>query len=123
MSLKGVMIVQAIVLALYGLPYLLVPANAQVFTGRAPVPETYFLRVIGITFVVLAWLEFQIVTDLSRHRELTLTSAIIPTGFFITIALQLVTTGFNEAVWYWWLNLVITGAFAIAMFTARKGPA
>lgn len=90
---------ETIRLALYGLPYLLVPANAQVFTGQAPVPETYFLRVIGITFVVLAWLECQVVTELSRHRELTPTYAIIPTGFFITIAVRLVTTAFNGTVW------------------------
>jgi hypothetical protein len=118
-SLKSVTLVQAIVLALYGLPYLLLPANVQVLTGQSPVPETYFLRAVGILFVMLAWLEFKISADLPRHRELTLVYAITPALFFITIALQLATTGFNGAAWYWWLNLVVTGAFAVGMFAAR----
>jgi hypothetical protein len=119
-TLRAVMVVQSVVLAVYGLPYLLMPANTQALTGQPPVPETYFLRVLGIAFVMLAWLEFQIAADLPRYRRLTLTYAIIPTCFFVTIALQLGTTGFNGAVWYWWLNLVITAAFAVAMFTARR---
>jgi len=119
-TLKTVMQVQSIVLALYGLPYLVMPARTQVLTGQAAVPETYFLRVVGITFIMLAWLEFQVAGDLARYRALTLTYAILPALFFVTIALQLATTSFAGALWYWWLNLAITAAFAIAMFTARR---
>jgi hypothetical protein len=85
------------------------------------VPETYFLRVVGITFIVLAWLEFQIAGDLARYRGLTLTYAILPALFFVTIALQLATSGFTGALWYWWLNLAITAVFAAAMFAVRRG--
>lgn len=118
-ALRAVMTAQAVVFAIYGLPYLLVPANTQVITGQPPVPETYILRVIGIAFVMLAWLEFQIAADLPRYRGLTLTFAVISAFYFVTIALQLATTGFNGAAWYWWLNLVVTAAFAIAVFAAR----
>jgi hypothetical protein len=119
-ALRAVMTAQAVVFAIYGLPYLLVPANTQAITGQPPVPETYILRVIGIAFVMLAWLEFQITADLPRYRRLTLTFAVISAFYFVTIALQLATTGFNGAAWYWWLNLVITAAFAIAVFAARS---
>jgi hypothetical protein len=119
-TLRAVMLVQSVVLAVYGLPYLLMPATTQVLTGQAPVPETYFLRVVGIAFIVLAWLEFQIAGDLARYRELTLTYAILPASFFVTIALQLATTGFTGALWFWGLNLVITAAFAVAMLVARR---
>lgn len=118
-TLRVVMTAQAVVFAIYGLPYLLIPANTQVLTGQPPVPETYILRVIGIAFVMLAWLEFQIVADLPRYQGLTLTYAVISASYFVTIALQLATTGFNGAAWYWWLNLVVTAAFAIAVFAAR----
>jgi hypothetical protein len=109
------------VLAVYGIPYLVMPASTQVLTGQAPVPETYFLRVVGITFVMLAWLEYQVASDVARYRGLTLPYAILPAFFFVTIALQLATTGFTGALWYWWLNMAITAAFTIAMFAARRG--
>jgi hypothetical protein len=83
-------------------------------------PERYFLRTIGISFVMLAWLEFKIAADLPLHRELALVYAVTPTAFFITIALQMATTGFNGASWFWWLNLLVTGVFAVAMFAAHK---
>ena len=118
-TLKVVMTAQAVVFAIYGLPYLLIPTNTQVLTGQAPVPETYILRVIGIAFVMLAWLEFQIAADLARYRGLSLTYAVISAFYFVTIALQLATTGFNGAAWYWWLNLVVSAAFTIAVFAAR----
>jgi hypothetical protein len=120
-TLRVVMLVQSVVLAAYGIPYLVMPASTQVLTGQAPVPETYFLRVVGITFIVLAWLEFQIAGDLARYRGLTLTYAILPALFFVTIALQLATSGFTGALWYWWLNLAITAVFAAAMFAVRRG--
>jgi hypothetical protein len=120
-TLRAVMLVQSIVLAVYGIPYLVMPASTQLVTGQAPVPETYFLRVVGIAFIMLAWLEYQVAGDLARYRGLTLAYAILPAFFFVTIALQLATTGFTGALWYWWLNMAITAAFAIAMFVARRG--
>jgi hypothetical protein len=119
-ALRAVMAAQAVVFAIYGLPYLFVPANTQVITGQPPVPETYVLRVIGIAFVMLAWLEFQIAADLPRYRGLTLTYVAISAFYFVTIALQLATTGFNGAVWYWRLNLVISAAFAIAVLPPAR---
>jgi hypothetical protein len=65
-TLRAVMLVQSIVLAVYGIPYLVMPASTQLVTGQAPVPETYFLRVVGIAFIMLAWLEYQVAGDLAR---------------------------------------------------------
>jgi hypothetical protein len=93
-TLRAVMLAQSIVLAVYGIPYLVMPASTQALTGQAPVPETYFLRVVGIAFIMLAWLEYQVAGDLARYRGLTLAYAILPTFFFVTIAFQLATTGF-----------------------------
>ena len=69
-ALKGVMTAQAIVLFVYGLPYLLVPKWATTLTQQLPLPENYLLRAVGIGFVILAYLEFQIVRDLERYRGL-----------------------------------------------------
>jgi hypothetical protein len=71
--------------------------------------------------VMLAWLEFQVAGDLVRYRGLTLAYAVLPAFFFVTVALQLATTGFAGALWYWWLNLAVTAVFAVAMFVARRG--
>ena len=121
-ALKGVMTAQAIVLLIYGLPYLLVPKWATMLTQQLALPENYLLRAVGIGFVILAYLEFQIVRDLERYRSLTLAYALLPSLFFVTIVLQAFVRGFNGALWFWWLNGVITGAFAVALFATRRAP-
>ena len=83
-ALKGVMTAQAVVLFVYGLPYLLVPKWVTAWTQQLPLPENYVLRAVGIGFVILAYLEFQIVRDLERYRGLTLAYALFPTLFFVT---------------------------------------
>jgi len=119
-ALKGVMTAQAIVLFVYGLPYLLVPKWATTLTQQLPLPENYVLRAVGIGFVILAYLEFQIVRDLERYRGLTLAYALLTTLFFVTIVLQAFVRGFNGALWFWWLNGIVTGAFAVALFATRR---
>jgi len=119
-GLRGVMTAQAIVLLIYGLPYLLIPKWATALTQQLPLPENYVLRALGIGFVILAYLELQLVRDLERYRGLTLAYALLSTLFCVTIVLQAVVRGFNGAVWFWWLNGVVTGAFAISLFWARR---
>ena len=119
-ALKGVMTAQAIVLLVYGLPYLLIPKWATTLTQQLPLPENYVLRAVGIGFVILAYLEFQIVRDLERYRGLTLAYALLTTLFFVTIVLQAFVRGFNGALWFWWLNGIVTGAFAVALFATRR---
>ena len=117
---KGVMTAQAVVLLVYGLPYLLIPKWATTLTQQLPLPENYLLRAVGIGFVILAYLEFQIVSDLERYRGLTLAFALLPSLFFVTIVVQAFVRGFNGAPWFWWLNGIVTGAFAIALFATRR---
>ncbi len=65
------MTVQAVVLLVYGLPTLLAPKWWTALTQKPPLPENYILRAVGIAFIMLAWLEFKIIGDLERYRELT----------------------------------------------------
>ncbi|HEU4370315.1 MAG TPA: hypothetical protein VFV05_18995 [Methylomirabilota bacterium] len=118
--LKTVMRVQAIVLLAYGLPYFLAPGWALAVTQQPAVPENYILRSLGIAFIVLAGLELKIVGDLAGHRDLSLAYAVLPAAYCVTILLQLLTTGFNGAAWFWWLNVLVTGGFAVALFVARR---
>ena len=118
-GLKIVMVIQAVLLLAYGLPYLLVPKWMTVFTQQLPAPENYLLRGFGIGFFVLALLELKIIGDLERYRDLTLMFALLPSLFFVTIVLQAFVRGFNGAAWYWWLNGVVTGVVAIALFVMR----
>jgi uncharacterized protein YjeT (DUF2065 family) len=119
-ALKAVMTVQAVVLLVYGLPYLFVPKWTTAITQQAPMPENYFLRAFGIPMVVLGLLELRLLGDLERYRSLVFLYALLPSLFFITIVLQAFIRGFNGAVWYWWLNGLVTAVFALAVFTASR---
>ncbi len=118
--LKVVMSVQAVVLLVYGIPYLLVPKYATTLTQQLPLPENYVLRALGIAFAVLAWMELQIARDLERYRGLTLAYAVLPGLILVTILLQAYVRGFNGAPWFWLLNAAVSGIFTIAVFTVRR---
>ncbi len=118
--LKNVLTAQAIVSVVYGLPYLLFPGHATALTQQMPVPENYTLRALGITFVMLGYLEVQVARDLGRYRSLAMTFGLTAALFFITIGLQMLLTGFNGALWYWWVNLVVSGVLAIAVLSACR---
>ena len=68
----------------------------------------------------LAWLEFKVVGDLGRYRDLTLIYGLLSAVFFVTIVAQALWRGFNGAHWYCWGNGIISGALAIAVLTARQ---
>ncbi len=119
-TLKVVMTIQAIIQLVYGLPYLLVPKWTSAFTQQPPLPENYILRAFGIALVVLGLLELRIVGDLPRYRSLTILYALLPAIYFVTIVAQAFVRGFNGAAWYWWLNGVVTGVFAIAVYAAGR---
>ena len=118
--LQTVMTIQAIVLFVYGLPYLLAPKWTTAITQQAMLAENYFLRAFGIPLVVLGLLELRIVRDLERYRALAILYALLPAIYFVTIVAQAFVRGFNGALWYWWLNGVVTSVFAIAVFAARR---
>ena len=65
-------------------------------------------------------MELQVVRDLERHRALTLFYALLPTLYFVTIVLQAFVRGFNGAIWFWWVNGIVTAAFAVALFATRR---
>lgn len=83
-------------------------------------PESYILRAVGIAFVFLAWIEFKVVGNLERYRDLTVIYGLVSAVFFVTIVLQALGRGFNGAHWYWWGNGIISGALAIAVLTTRQ---
>ena len=118
--LKGVLTVQAVVLLVYGIPYLLAPRFATAVTQQLPLPENYILRALGIAFVVLAVLELQIARDRERSRGLALAYVLLPALFLVTILLQSFVRGFNGAPWFWMLTAAVTAIFTLAVFAARR---
>lgn len=123
-TLKVVMTVQAVALLIYALPMLLAPRSWTVLTRQSPLPENYILRAVGIALLTLSYLELKIVGDLERYQGLTLAYAYLPGLFCLTILVQVLKRrldgkpAFYGASEYWWLNAVVTAAFAIAVFVA-----
>jgi hypothetical protein len=73
---------------------------------------------------MLAWLEFRIIRDLERHRDLAVIYGLTSALFFVTIVVQALLRGFNGAHWYWWGNGIVSGALAIAVLgTCRQARA
>ena len=125
-TLKIVMTVQAVIFLIYALPMLVIPRAWTVLTRQAPLPENYLLRVVGIAFLILGYLELTIVGDLERYRGLTLAYAYLPGLLCLTILMQVLKRrldgkpAFYGGSVYWWLNGIGTAAFAIAVFVAAR---
>ncbi len=119
-ALRAVMTIQAIVLLVYGLPYFLLPRWTTAITQQSPLPENYILRAFGIALVVLGLLELRILGDLDRYRNLTILYALLPALYVVTIVAQAFVRGFHGALWYWWLNGIVTGVFAVAVYAAGR---
>jgi hypothetical protein len=70
------------------LPTLLAPDWWTTVTQQPALLESYILRAVGISLVILAWLEFRIIRGFERL-------------FFVTIVVQTLLRSFNGAQWYW----------------------
>ena len=68
-------------------------------TRQPALLASYLLRAVGISFVMLAWLEFRIIRDLERHRDLAIIYGLTSALFFVTIVVQALLRGFNGAQW------------------------
>jgi hypothetical protein len=119
-ALKAAMMVQALVTLAYGLPTMVAPGWWTTIMQQPPLPEPYILRAVGISFVFLAWLEFKVIGDLARYRDLTLIYGLASAFFLVTIVVQALWRGFNGAHWYWWGNAIISRALAVTVLTARQ---
>jgi hypothetical protein len=93
-------------------------------TQQPALLASYIRRAVGISFVMLAWLEFRIIRDLERHRDLAIIYGLPSALFFVTIVVQALLRSFNGAQWYGWGNEIISGALAVSVrATCRKSSA
>jgi hypothetical protein len=126
MTLSRVMRLQAVLLFVYGVPYALAPSLMTALTGQAAVPEPAVLRVLGIAFVAMAVVELRALAA-ATHRPLVLGFALLPCAIFVLIVVQGLTTGFNGAAWYWWVNAIVTlvvgGGLCVAARARVSAPA
>lgn len=125
-SLRAVMTLQAVVLLIYGLPMLVVPRTWTALTQQNALPENFILRAVGISFLVLSYLELKIAGDLGRYRALVPAFALLSGVFCVTIILQALKRNFAGrpafygATWYWWVNGLVTAVFALTIVLLNR---
>jgi hypothetical protein len=65
-------------------------------------------------------LEVVIVRDLQRYQPLAWVYAVLPSVFFATLVIRLATVGFSGAMWFWWVNIVVSGGLSALVLWAWR---
>jgi hypothetical protein len=112
--LRGVLKVQAALWAIAGLALGLVPIRVMDALGQLRVPESAWLRMLGITSFVLAMLMWLLATSLDKVWWWAWAFALLEAGI-ATMAIVNVAFGLNPGVeaWPWWAMGAIAAAFAV----------
>jgi hypothetical protein len=112
--LRGVMRLQAIAFAIYGLSFFLFPdfTLGTVFDWDT---TSYWARAVGAIFIGLAWLEWSIAARLEEQRDLVWPFALIPALLFAGAVWEKAADTYDGSDLFLWVTLGVTLFFTIAV--------
>jgi hypothetical protein len=123
--MKPVLLVEAAVLALYGLFYLGAAFLGGPLADLIHAGDPQASSGMGIALLALAAVAMQIAlptpnAENSRWRyKLSWVYVFLPLAFLVSIVLQSVSVGMQGESWFWWITALSCAAFGIALAIAR----
>ena len=113
LQLRRVLKVQAVLWALSGLALGLVPVSVLDLLGQARVPESAWLRMLGITAVVLAMLMWLVAERLEQVWWWAWAFVVLEVGVATLCVINaLFGTDPRAEVWPWWVMGGVAAVFA-----------
>jgi len=123
--MKPVLLVEAAVLALFGLFYLGAALIGSPIADLVHARDPQTSSGMGIALLVLAVQAMQIAlttpnaVDPRWHYNSTWVYVFLPLAFLVAIVLQSVSVGMQGEPWFWWFTGVLCAAYAIVLAIAR----
>lgn len=121
-NLRAVMRIQSVVFFAYGAAFLLIPdfALGTLFGYEV---DTFWPRGVAAAFLGLSWVEWNIAERLGERLDLVWPFALIP-GLLVVVFLWERAAGtYPGTVSFWWVNLVVTLVFFVAVIATRPASA
>jgi len=110
---------QAIVFVGYGLAFLLAPDfTLDTIFGWEGV-ETFFVRIIGVTFLGLGWLDWLVANRLELRLDMVWPLAFVPAMLLIVMVAVNAAGNYEGTDLFFWVSLGVTGFFALTVGGAR----
>ncbi len=116
--LRTVMKVQSIVFFAYGASFVLAPdfALGTIFGYDV---ESFWPRAVGVSFLGLTWLEWNIADRLDERLDLVWPFALIPGLFLVVFLWEWAADTYPGTESFWWVNVAVTLVFFVAVIAAR----
>ncbi len=125
--LRGVMRLQAIAFAIYGLTFFFIPdfTLGTIFDWDT---TSFWARAVGAIFIPLAWLEWNIAARLEERRDLVWPFALVPALLLVGIVWEKVADTYEGSDLFFWVTFGVTAFFTIAVggaawYAQREVPA
>ena len=117
-TLRLVMRVQAVVLLVYGASFMLIP-EFTLGTIFGYDVENFWPRIAGGAFLGVAWLEWNVISNLERRLDLVWPFAFIPGIYVVVLLWERAAETYPGTESFWWVSLAVTLVFFVAVIAAR----
>lgn len=117
--LRMIMQIQAIVIGIYGVAFVLLPGFAtDTIFGWAGVDLTW-VRAAGVPLIALALVEWLVVGDVEHHLDRVWPFVGLPVLYALVFLFERAAGDYQGPDSFWWTNLVVVVVFAAAVAWAR----
>lgn len=110
--------IQAVVFFAYGASFLLIPdfALGTLFSYDL---ESLWPRAVGAVFLGVTWLEWNVAASLESRLDLVWSFALIPGLLLVVFLWERAAGTYPGSELFWWVSLVVTVVFFVAVLAAR----
>ncbi len=114
-NLSLVMKLQAVVFAAYALAFVLLPDfTLDTVFGWSGV-DLFWPRGVGVAFVGLAWLAYNVATNIESRVDLVWPLWAVPALYVVVFVWMRAADSYQGTDAFWWTSIVVTGAFTLAI--------
>ncbi|MGI9606373.1 MAG: hypothetical protein ACR2P0_09575 [Acidimicrobiales bacterium] len=105
--------VQAVVTAIYGVTFFLVPDFMLDTIFQWDGPDTFWPRGVGAMFLALAWIEWSLLDRLADVMTAVWGFVVLPAAIFIAFVWERAADNYDGSDFFFWTSIAVTVVFAL----------
>ncbi len=117
--LSLVLRIQAVVFVGYGLSFLLVPDFTLDTIFGWEGAETMFARMVGATFLALAWFGWLVARQLDSRLDMVWPLVLVPVLLFVVLVGEKVADNYQGSDLFFWVSIGVTVFFTVTVAGSR----
>lgn len=105
--------VQAIVTAIYGVTFFLIPEFMLDTIFQWEAPDTFWPRGVGAMFLALAWVEWNVLNHVADLMTAVWGFVVLPVALFIGFVWERAADNYDGSDFFFWVSIAVTVVFAL----------